>query len=112
MKFLNKVIKFLKNEYYEVWSYKLEKEVLFNKIINDKKTIKEFKKLNPDFLIINPPKKDLLFQTYLRLRDQYKKNYCLMASFKHLNHSERLQYLTLRVEIDKLLNIKNTKYQI
>jgi len=43
---------------------------------------------------------------------KYKKEYCPICLFKYFNQSEKIKYLMLRIEIDKLLDIKNTSYPI
>ncbi len=42
---------------------------------------------------------------------KYKK-YCPTCLFKYFNQSEKMNYLMLRIEIDKLLDIQNMPYAI
>lgn len=43
---------------------------------------------------------------------KYGEEYCPCTFFKRLNKSNRIQYMFLRVEIDKLLGIEDTKYKL
>lgn len=43
---------------------------------------------------------------------KYQKKYCPTCLFDYFNQSEKVNYIMLRVEIDKLLGIKDTSYKI
>jgi hypothetical protein len=55
---------------------------------------------------------ELLTEVKEMTSKKYKENYCPASLFEYFNQSEKANYIILRVEIDKLLEIKNTFYQI
>lgn len=59
---------------------------------------------------------DLDDEYYTKLNEiigeKYKEEYCPTSLFDHFTQSEKMQYIMLRVEIDKILGIKDTSYKI
>ena len=46
------------------------------------------------------------------ITEKYKEKYCPTLLFDSFTQSEKMNYIMLRVELDKLLDIKNTLYKI
>tara|TARA_Y100000310_G_C20384521_1_gene669762 strand:+ start:216 stop:620 length:405 start_codon:yes stop_codon:yes gene_type:complete len=54
---------------------------------------------------------DLIIERDALLK-KYSENYCPSPHFNKFNSSNRLQYMVLRIEIDKLLKIKKEIYKV
>ena len=87
------------------------KNFLF-KTSQDLYIIKLFKETYPDYPLIIPDKEDTLYILYLIREAMYKKFYFPHFQVNKLKNSEKMQYIFLRAEIDKVLDIRGNKYII
>lgn len=55
---------------------------------------------------------ELLMEVKKMTAKKYKEKYCPTSLFDYFYQSEKANYIMLRVEIDKLLDIKGTFYKI
>ena len=66
---------------------------------------------NPTVIIVSN-NQEVLNKIKENIGKRYKKEYCPTNFFEYFTQSEKLKYLFLRVEMDKILEIKNNSYQI
>ncbi|MEK6832446.1 MAG: hypothetical protein AABY32_00225 [Nanoarchaeota archaeon] len=105
---------------------KLINRILNNNVYNKRiahffeEIIDDIKLLNDDEMYsnnMNPTVKknynntDFIITTKKLTSKKYKEKYCPTSLFDYFNQSEKINYMMLRVKIDKLLGIKNTSYQ-
>jgi hypothetical protein len=95
----------------------------FEKRINHffKEVIDDIKILNNYELYLNNPNptvaivynnQEVLNKIKENIGKRYKKEYCPTNFFEYFNQSERMKYLLLRMEMDKILGIKGNTYKI
>lgn len=86
----------------------------FKEVVDDIKILKE------DMLINTPnPFVNYIYDEYEinpivknTIKEKYEKRYCPTFLFDYFNQSEKMNYIILRIEIDKLLGIKDSHYEI
>jgi hypothetical protein len=82
---------------------------LFKEVADDINFLKDnFDNLNLDIY----EEEDLIIKIKDITAKKYKETYCPNSLFEYFNQSEKANYIMLRVEIDKLLGIKDTSYKI
>jgi hypothetical protein len=109
MKLLNLITRTLNSNFYRDKINNFFKGVIDDiKILNDKQLYYN----NPNLIVDNYVKGGTISILKKKREDEYKENYCPTSLFKYFNQSEKANYIMLRVELDKLLEIKNTFYQI
>ena len=87
----------------------------FQEVNDDINFLEEFKKEygNQKEGIIQIHQSDPKVQIRNFLKKKYGKEYCPASTFpRAFTNSQKIKYLMMRVEIDKLLNINNINYQI
>jgi hypothetical protein len=108
---ISKILRKIQNPYWDMRNT----EKFFEEVNQHIKCLKEFEKeyghLNERILEKDENNLKIWQRNYLKKR--YSKNYCPAIGFPSgFSKSERIRYIILRVEIDRLLNIKNNVYTI
>jgi len=111
MKLIKLIQRKLNNNY-----YKIIIEHFFEEVVDDIKTLKKDNlyenNVNQIVRYLYENNEDLIVKTKEIITDKYKERYCPNSLFEYFNQSEKLNYLMLRVEIDKILGIKGNTYKI
>lgn len=98
-------------------TYKYLISHFFKEVIDDIKVLEEYnlysKSPNPivNYIYENEDY-ELIPEIKEIIKKRYKEKYCPTSLFEYFTQSEKMNYLMLRVEINKLLNIKDTCYRI
>lgn len=110
-----RIEKIIKNiQFLGVWK-ESDLDSFFESVKSEINFLKEFKKEygNQKEEIIQIHQSDPKVQMKNIIKEKYSKEYCPNCLFpRWFSKSQKIKYLMMRVEIDKLLNIDNIKYQI
>jgi len=113
MKFINLISRTLEDTFYKnLISH------FFKEVEDDIKILRQCKPNHKGALdcFFNYSEDDLNDELITKIQEitskSYKEKYCPTSLFDYFNQSEKMNYLMLRVEIDKLLGIKDTSYKI
>lgn len=94
-------------------SMKQDAKKYFEKeVIRDIATLKEYKEFYENYPVIIPYEGDVLIDIRNMIKEKYLEKYCPNCEFKYFSREDKIKYLMLRIEIDKLLGITNTRFEI
>lgn len=90
-------------------------EKYFSEVREDIKILEEYKndygEMSDNVVNIHR-ESDVLIELKELIEQKYRRKYCPSCFFEYFTQSEKMNYLMLRNDIDKLLGIKNTNYEI
>lgn len=107
------LIRILKNLELWKWENQQPKIDFFNDVSYDIQKLRQFNQEygNMPEAVIKIHNDELIWMKNV-ITKKYTKDYCPCGFFRYFTKSNKMQYLFLRVEIDKLLKIDNTRYII
>lgn len=91
---------------------KNEFQYFFEEVSYDIERIKELNAQEYEMSLGIQPSDEFHEEDLNRLKKKYENEYCPCQQFKRFSQKDKMNYLVLRTEIDKQLEIKNTKYQL
>jgi len=87
----------------------------FKEVLDDINLLKEYNvyQNNPNLMVVNLyDNPEVLNKIKESVGKRYRKEYCPTLFFDYFTQSEKMKYLMLRIEIDKILGIKNNSHKI